>query len=227
MNKADLIENKLRDFNFNHKNKNSQTQKSGEITEGYTEKVISEIYDNSAIIFKCGSQQHPDFLLLSKKTYNLFSDDIKQKIAKKIKEKVSPKALIYTWAIKTNNQNLIVKIECKSSKKGKVYVLNDSFPHPMDDGHNTIYVMFDFNLKQTYINTSNELAKIHSYENQINIIESYKETRKILDDAQKELNKLWPKGKVSTKIRPTYSMKDTYCHFTNTAAVSNLLKKQN
>lgn len=119
----------------------SKTQRTSTISEDFVEKQISKVYPEAAI-YKLGSQQHPDFMVVSKHAANSIEN-----FRKTLHKPKVTKTLLEMWENSDfNTEKLrIARIEVKTGKT--VYTLNDTFPEPSRE-FGEIYVLFSIGEKR-------------------------------------------------------------------------------
>ncbi len=186
----------------------NETQYSAKVTEKFIEEKTRDFFKDSKLI-KAGSQQYPDFILISDEVYEkLIPKDIKDFIISQEKQKKSPLKKIKDWAEETNNCDNIIFIEVKSCK-GNQYQCNDSFPTPL---YNYVYFMFDRKNEKVVISTSLLMAEREREKSGFDIIKKYEEDKEQIKIWRNEKKEEWRKLGVTSTPRMTYSIKTSYAH---------------
>lgn len=181
----------------------SKTQRTSTISEDFVEKQISKVYPEAAI-YKLGSQQHPDFMVVSKHAANSIEN-----FRKTLHKPKVTKTLLEMWENSDfNTEKLrIARIEVKTGKT--VYTLNDTFPEPSRE-FGEIYVLFSIGEKKVYVTTSDTMARECRCNPPVEI--RFRLSKKAVENFQKKLSKIWVDTGVSTAARPTYRINKDYAH---------------
>tara|TARA_Y100000310_G_scaffold315844_1_gene366903 strand:+ start:288 stop:947 length:660 start_codon:yes stop_codon:yes gene_type:complete len=181
----------------------SSTQVTASSSEDFTEKCIKEAYPD-AKIYKLGSQQHPDFMIVPSK-YKIFIESFRK--ADK-KSKITLGVLRKWEASESNKDKLrIARVEVKTG--ASVYTLNDTFPEPSIE-RDEIYVLLSLGEKRVYVTTSFTMAQnCHATPP---VEERFENSKKTVAKFGKNLEDIWKGTGVSTAARPTYRIDKSYAH---------------
>jgi PHD/YefM family antitoxin component YafN of YafNO toxin-antitoxin module len=80
--------NELKSIDFSSlETSNKTTQNIGSSTEKKVEDIFKNNFDDVSSIYKMSSQQHPDFMAISKETYESMDDKTKKLIIKRNEKK--------------------------------------------------------------------------------------------------------------------------------------------
>lgn len=198
----------IKEFNFDEFESSGDTQDSSKISEKFIEDITNEFFGDS-ILVKAGSQQYPDFILISKEVFNNdIPSEIRDQYEAKVKKGTSPLNLIKKWSTETDNLSKIIFIEVKSGK-GRLYQCNDSFPNPL---HPFIYIMFDRKEKKVYISTSEAMANKEFEKSGFDIKAKYIEDKEQVGLWRGQKKEEWLSIGVNSTPRMTYSIQTKYAH---------------
>ncbi len=181
----------------------SSTQVTATESENFTERCIIRAYP-LAKVYKAGSQQHPDFMILPRK----YEDSINN-FAREIKSKKITLGVLKKWEASKDNKDKIriTRVEVKTG--ASVYTLNDTFPDPKEED-DEIYVLFSIGEEKVYVTTSFTMAE-HNKTNP-SILQRFVSSKKAVGDFGETLKKIWKETGISTAARPTYRMDKNYAH---------------
>jgi len=199
MNKAEQLVKKLSSFS-EWDIGGSRTQGTATLTEDFVENCVKEIYEE-VVVFKMGSQQHPDFLVAPKR--------YKASILNFADSKKITKGVLEKWETSIHNKERIrlVRLEVKTGNSN--YTLNDTFPEPKEL-LSEIYVLFSLGERKVFVTTSYTIAKNCKCSPSIDKkLEMSKETILCF---QEKLKSIWNGTGIKTAARPTYRMNKDYSH---------------
>ncbi len=199
MGKADLLIKQINSFSEWNIG-GSKTQGTATLTEDFVEQTIVKVY-KEVVVFKMGSQQHPDFLIAPKR----YEESIRDFAGSK---KIT-KGLLEKWEQSKHNREEIrlVRLEVKTGKG--LYTLNDTFPEP-DEELSEIYILFSLIDQTLYVTTSSTMAKNCNCSPTIQ--ERLKQSKGTVSSFQEKLKSIWQGTGIGTAARPTYRMDKTYSH---------------
>lgn len=218
----------IKSFDFNHFEnemiKSKKTQLAAELTENFIEKQTLKHFPDS-IVLKAGSQQYPDFIIISKEIFEKeFPEELKSTILKKVSKGISATNDVIRWSEKNNKKSLILFVEVKSGKNN-LYQCNDSFPNPL---HDYVYFMFDRKNKEVHISTSAKMAETEMLIGNIDIYEKYKEDKNQVRELRTTKKEEWKLVGVHSTPRMTYSIKSSYAHASiSIEELNQIFKKAN
>jgi hypothetical protein len=197
----------------------SKTQVTATETEDFVADCFQQVFGDKIKIFKMGSQQHPDFIIIPSSSLNSV-EEFNSKVSKK--DKISL-GVLRDWESSQYNKKKIraLRVEVKTGKS--VYTLNDTFPKPFKN-MDEIYVLFAITEKKVYVTTSYTMAEA----NKTNppIPERYEESKKAVKNFHETLKDIWDNTGISTAARPTYRMNQKYSHHEATPeTIFNLFKE--
>jgi len=202
--KAELLIKNIKKFRRWAEMGTKKTQKGGTIGEEYIEDAIYNIYDN-AKMYKMGSQEHPDFMVIPKNKEE--SIELFNKEMIKNKKGITLNVLEEWEKSKHNKEKIrIIRVEIKTTKSNK-YMLNDTFPSPYEI-LDEIYVLFSKKEKKIIITTSFTMAEQCKVNPPISLRE--KKSKKKLENIKKSFKKIWEGTGITTAPRPTYAMDNNY-----------------
>lgn len=199
MGKAELFINKINAFS-EWEIGGSKTQGTAVLTEDFIERIVKEIYKD-VVVFKMGSQQHPDFLIVPKKFESSIVDFAGSKRV--------TKGVLESWEESKHNREKIRLVRLEVKTGNSVYTLNDTFPEPSEE-LSEIYVLFSLGERKIFVTTSSVMAK-HCHCNP-SIDERLKKSKKTVSGFHEKLKSIWAGTGIGTAARPTYRMDKTYSH---------------
>jgi len=197
----------------------SKTQVTATETEDFVADCFQQVFGEKIKIFKMGSQQHPDFMMIPSSAENSLNE-FNEKVTRKKKITL---AVLRDWEASKYNKSKIrvLRVEVKTGKS--VYTLNDTFPKPFKN-LDEIYVLFAIAKKKVYVTTSYTMAE--SNKTTPPITERYEESKEAVKTFHKTLKDIWEDTGISTSARPTYRMNQKYSHHEATAeTIFNLFKE--
>lgn len=195
----------------------SSTQLSASESEKFSEECIKKSYPNSKI-YKMGSQQHPDFMIVPKECEESIEEFRKSLRANKITLGVLKK-----WEASKSNKGKIRIARFEVKTGASIYTLNDTFPNPSKE-HDEIYVLFSIGEKKVYVTTSFAMAS--NCKTNPSVEKRFEESKKAVSDFGAKLKSIWNGIGISTAARPTYRMDRTYAHHEASAErVSEIFKE--
>ena len=181
-----------------------KTQGAGSLTEDFVSDCFKKTYGKDIVIYKMGSQQHPDFIIGPSSIKNSVD-----KLRKKLRRKKATLKVLNDWEVSEMNTNNIrlLRVEVKTGKTN--YTLNDTFPNPFDH-LDELYILFSISESKMYVTTGFTMAEVSSKEQPIE--ELYTRSRLIVKDFHGMLKEHWKEFGISTAARPTYRMDKSYAH---------------
>jgi hypothetical protein len=181
----------------------SSTQVTATASEDFCEQCVKKSYPNSKI-YKMGSQQHPDFMIVPIEYENLIEE-----FSKSIRSRKITLGVLKKWEASKYNKNKIriVRLEIKTG--ASVYTLNDTFPNPLRE-KDEIYVLFSIGEQKVYVTTSSTMAE--KCQTNPPIEKRFEASKKAVSDFGSHLKKIWDGIGISTAARPTYRMDRHYAH---------------
>lgn len=183
----------------------SKTQFTGTETEDFVSNCFLQIFKNSIKIYKMGSQQHPDFMIVPFASADSI-EEYNNKISKKNKITLG---VLKNWEESDYNKNKIRILRVEVKTGASVYTLNDTFPKPFEK-LDEMYILFSIGEKKVYITTSYTMAKAHKTIPPIP--ERYEESKNAVTNFNETLKDIWKDTGISTAARPTYRMNQNYAH---------------
>tara|TARA_Y100000310_G_C20617290_1_gene781315 strand:+ start:548 stop:1216 length:669 start_codon:yes stop_codon:yes gene_type:complete len=197
----------------------SKTQVTATETEDFVADCFQQVLGDKIKIFKMGSQQHPDFMMIPSSMVSSL-EEFKENVVRK--DRITLGVLRDWEASKYNKKKIrILRVEVKTGKS--VYTLNDTFPKPFKN-MDEIYVLFAIGEKKVYVTTSYTMAEA----NKTNppIPERYEESKEAVKNFHETLKNIWEDTGISTAARPTYRMNQGYSHHEATSeTISELLEE--
>jgi len=186
----------------------SSTQVTATASEDFCEQCVKKGYPNSKV-YKMGSQQHPDFMVVPDK----YEEQI-EKFKKAMKKRKITLGVLRNWEASPYNKDKIriVRIEIKTG--ASVYTLNDTFPSPSRK-EDEIYVLFSIGEQKVYVTTSSTMAE--KCKTNPPIEKRFEASKKAVSDFGSHLKKIWDGIGISTAARPTYRMDRNYAHHETSA----------
>jgi len=190
---------------------NLSTQKAAEISEAFVEDSILILYN--AKIYKTGSQDHPDFMIVPKeqeKFIKEFNKEVTKKYEKTTKKPKFTLHVLKAWEKSKYNKEKIrmVRVEIKTGKK-TTYILNDTLPPPTKE-LDEIYILFSKKDEKIIVTTSFTMAEAQKTNPPIS--ERYRKSQGIVKEFGEKLKRIWEGIGISTAARPTYGMNHDYAH---------------
>lgn len=192
--KARVLIEKIKSFHDWESGGGPKTQRTAEITEDFIKSTFENTFENILVV-KLGSQQHPDFAMISGRFRKEFQN-YDGKITKKLLERWEEKGGKVLW------------VEIKTTEH-KVYILNDTFP-PAE--REELYIFFDIKNEKVHIATTGSIYEIILNKRGIDLKSMYEKSKRTLSQFRRKLQKCWGKSGVQTTARPTYRLPTDIAH---------------
>jgi len=181
----------------------SSTQVTATSSEDFVEECVRKAYPDSKI-YKMGSQQHPDFMVVP----NRYENSIEE-FGRSMRSKKITLGVLRKWEDSESHRDgiRIARVEVKTG--ASVYTLNDTFPNPLKE-KDEIYILFSIGERKVYVTTSSTMAeKCHTNPP---IRERFAKSKKTVAEFGINLKRIWEGIGISTAARPTYRMDRNYAH---------------